>query len=554
MNGHLFTLLAPELIVTAGAVIVLLVGLSASERGRGATRFIALASVFAAFLVTWYNGPGDPPVELAGMRFAPLAWYIRLIALSVGALVLLVNWHLAVPAERGDLFAMILFSLAGLLLTSLADDLVLLFLAVELVSIPSYILVSIGRSDIRAQEAGLKYFFLGALSAALLVYGFSFLYGAAGTTEMSSMHFSGNGGFVTLGLLLAFAGLAFKMAAAPFHVYAADVYQGAASPVTGLLGFFPKAAGFVALIKLLFMVHPAGLSTGGWNLPPAAFVFLWIVAAATMTLGNVLGLMQTNVKRMLAYSSVAHSGYMLVGLLAGPVAGGGLMRDGLSAMLFYLVVYGVMNLGAFAVLALIEARGRPVEELDELAGLGRREPLAALALAICVFSLMGIPPTAGFFGKVYVFGAALSNGLPGARGTALIVLAVIGVVNAAIAAGYYLRIVGACYLRDPVAEPTAVARGGGIRLGLLGCCVAVMVVGVWPDGLLKMSQMPFYELGTPPALALQGAEKRAPALPAGQTEEVRGVRGQDSGFRKEGERGRQRDGHLVAGQGHQGET
>ena len=171
-----FTLLSPELVVTAGALIALLLGCSSREGPSGATRVVALLAVFAAFLITWYNGPGDKVVELHGMRFGPLAYYVRLIALTVAAPVLLVHWHLPRADERGDMFAMILFSLAGILLTGLADDLVLLFLAVEMVSVPGYILVSISRGDVRAQEAGLKYFFLGALSAALLVYGFSFLY------------------------------------------------------------------------------------------------------------------------------------------------------------------------------------------------------------------------------------------------------------------------------------------------------------------------------------------------------------------------------------------
>ncbi|MEP0843341.1 MAG: NADH-quinone oxidoreductase subunit N [Phycisphaerae bacterium] len=509
--NDLFGLLAPELIVTGGAAAVLLLGVSAAEPARGYTRLVALFSVFLAFCVTWYD-PVEKPVELAGMRFGPLSYYVRLIALSIGMLVLLVNWHLPAPQERGEHFAMILFSLTGIMLTSLADDLVLLFLAVELVSVPNYVLVSIGRSDIRAQEAGLKYFFLGALSAGLLVYGFSFLYGASGTTVLSRMSLAEEGGFVTVGLLLAFCGLAFKVAAVPFHTYAADVYQGAAAPVTGLLGFFPKVAGFVAFIKLLLLVQPpAQVLARGWDLPSPAFVFLWMAAAATMTVGNVLGLMQSNVKRMLAYSSIAHSGYMLVALLAGPVVSGGPLRDGLSAMLFYIVIYGVMNLGAFAVLALIQVRGAPAEELDDLAGLSRREPLAALALAVCVFSLMGMPPTAGFFGKVYVFSTALATDPSMGRGPAMVALAVVGLLNSAVAAGYYLRIVAACYLREPVAEPAARPRDHGVRLGLLGCCVAVLVLGVWPEGLLKMARMPFDDL-TAPAGAVTRLEQNPPLI------------------------------------------
>lgn len=493
--NDLFTLLAPELTLSIAAAAVLLLGLSSSAQLRSSVRPLSLAAVFAAFLITWYHGLTAWPVEMAGMQFGGLAWYIRLMALAVGGLVLLANWHLSGEEERGESFAMILFSLTGILLTSLADDLVLLFLAIELVSVPNYILVSISRSDIRAQEAGLKYFFLGALSAALLAYGLSFLFGAAGTTSLSQMRFSDQGAFVTLGLLLAFAGIAFKIAAVPFHVYAADVYQGAASPITGLLGFFPKVAGFVAMLKLLLAVQPPGLTAAGWDLPVAAFVFLWVVAAATMTVGNVLGLMQTNVKRMLGYSSIAHSGYMLVALLAGPVLSGGPLRNGLSAMLFYIVAYGVMNLGAFAVLALLRVRGREAEEIDDLAGLSRREPAAALAMALCLFSLMGMPPTAGFFGKIYVFSAALSNGAGGGYRTALIVLAVIGVLNSAIAAAYYLRVIAACYLREPTSDVNARPNSHGLKLGVLGCCVTVIVLGIWPDGLLKMVRLPFYDLG-----------------------------------------------------------
>jgi NADH-quinone oxidoreductase subunit N len=226
-----------------------------------------------------------------------------------------------------------------------------------------------------------------------------------------------------------------------------------------------------------------------------------------MTAGNVLGLLQRNVKRMLAYSSIAHSGYMLVAVLAGPqVRGGGRgevflgpFGDGLSAMLFYIVVYGVMNLGAFAVLSLIRVNGRPAEDISDLAGLDKREPLAALGLAICIFSLMGMPPTAGFFAKVYVFSTALSHGGDGGRGLALIVLAVLGVLNSAVAAGYYLRIIAVCYLKEPAAEPAVVRQSNGIKLGLLGCCVAVIVLGLWPDGLLKMARMPFDDLGAAPA-------------------------------------------------------
>jgi len=411
MAGHLLLLLAPELILVIGACAVLFSGAARKQSWRSVTGLLAVMVVLIALAAAWFAGAPANPIAVGGLLFTSLSWYIRLIALGVGLFVVLVHWHLPAEQERGETFSMILFSLLGILLTGLADDLIVLFLAVELVSVPTYVLVSIGRGDIRAQEAGVKYFFLGALSAGAMAYGFSFLYGAYGTTVLSQMHMQENlGAYLPLGLILAFAGVAFKVAAVPFHVYVADVYQGAASPVTGLLGYFPKLAGFVALIKLLMILPEGGVSAAGWDLPRLAFVFLWIVAAATMTFGNVLGLMQRNVKRMLAYSSIAHSGYMLLALLVGPVDEGGPLRDGLSAMLFYIVVYGFMNLGVFAVLSLLQVRGRSVEELSDLTGVGRRQPLLGLGLAICVFSLIGLPPTAGFMGKVYIFSAAFSVG------------------------------------------------------------------------------------------------------------------------------------------------
>jgi len=480
------TAFCPELVLTAVAAVGLLLGLSKHEQVRRAVPVCSLLAILAALGISWWLFPvvEADRVVLAGVAIGRLAAYTRFIALTVGAIILLVNWHLPTAHERGEFFAMVLLSIVGLMLVAAAEDLVVFLVALELVSVPTYVLVATSSNDIRAQEAAGKYFFLGAMSAALMVYGFSFLYGLAGTTAMGSGlagYFAEHGAsspLAIIGLLLSFAGLAFKIAAVPFHFYAPDVYQGAASPVTGLLGFLPKAAGFVGLAKLL--------SLTGWQLPDPQFWALWVLAALTMTAGNVLALLQRNVKRMLAYSSIAHSGYMLIGLLVGPVAGQGPMRDGVAAMLFYITVYGVMNLGAFAVLAYLTLRERPVEELDDLAGLARREPTAALVMAVCVFSLMGMPPTAGFLGKVYIFSTAFSVGAGHEHHLALIVLAVIGVVNSAIAAAYYLRIVGACYLREP-AEPVQPVPCRALRMGLALCTVIVLGLGVWPRQMIALA-------------------------------------------------------------------
>ncbi len=481
--------LAPELILIAVACTVLMIGMFDVSRRTACVPALALGGLVVALAVAVMS----PPVGAAErfhVRVDELARTVRIITLAVGVLIVLVNVHLPGRDERGEFHAMVLFSLAGVMLVGVADDLLVLLFALELVSVPTYVLVAGSSADARAQEAGVKYFFLGALSVALTVYGLSFLYGATGTTVMTGgpdsvaterylAAFARADGRAVIGLVLALAGITFKMAAVPFHLYAADVYQGAASPITGLLGFVPKLAGLIGLIKLL------SLTGWSWDGTPMLFWVMWVLAAATMTVGNVLALLQTNAKRILAYSSVAHSGYLLVAVLAGPAvagAGGGVFQSGLAAALFYITAYGVTNLGAFAVLAYLAHRGRPIETVDELAGLSRAHPGAALVLAICLFSLMGMPPTAGFFGKVGVFSAAISADDP-----ALVALAIIGVINAAIGAAYYLRLIAACYLRSP----TVALEGQScpaLRSAMGACAVAVLLLGLWPRYLMDLSQ------------------------------------------------------------------
>ncbi|HVP13386.1 MAG TPA: NADH-quinone oxidoreductase subunit N, partial [Phycisphaerae bacterium] len=462
-----------------------------------------------------------PPEPVRSLVQDDLMWYGRLIGLAVGFLLLLVNYHVSEEGERSEFISLILFSTAGILLVANANDLMLLFLALELVSIPTYILIGLSRKSLLAQEATGKYFFLGAFAAALNLYGFSFLYGATGTAQLFGsasgrdciyLILSRPGGLndplVMVGLLLSLAGLTFKIAAVPFYFYVADVYQGAASPVAGLLGFVPKFAGFIAIIRLL--------SLCGWAYGGAVFWLLWVLAAATMFVGNTLALMQDNVKRMLAYSSIAHSGYMLVALVAGPGPQGGMsaspMQNGLSAALFYMVVYGVMNLGAFAVLAYFrktESDGEDsVETLRDIAGTARRHPWACLALAICVLGLMGFPLTAGFLGKVYVFSAGLSSGAGPAAQYAMVVLVVLGVINAAIGAAYYLRILSACYLGRST-ESITPSRCVALRLGIALCAIAVLALFFKPGPLIDRSR------AAVAAVPVISPTMTAPTLPPG---------------------------------------
>ncbi|MDH3583070.1 MAG: NADH-quinone oxidoreductase subunit N, partial [Phycisphaerae bacterium] len=272
-------------------------------------------------------------------------------------------------------------------------------------------------------------------------------------------------------LLLSVVGVCFKIAAVPMHFYAADVYEGAATPVTAFLAFVPKAAGFVTLVIILETV---GWSLGGDDQTVTAV--LWILAVATMFVGNTLALLQGNVKRLLAYSSIAHSGYMLVGLVAGPVGDG--PQNGVSAILFYLVAYGVMNTGAFAVLGLLARDGEEADDLDDLRGLGQRRPGLAVMLSICVLSLVGLPPLVGFWGKLYLFSAAISAGY--------VWLAVFGVINSAIAAYYYLRIIGVCYLSEPSGQAQVLARPARM-LGAAVSATAVVVLSLVASPLIRAS-------------------------------------------------------------------
>ncbi|MCK4658408.1 MAG: NADH-quinone oxidoreductase subunit N [Phycisphaerae bacterium] len=481
--------LLPEIILIVGAAVTLFARKGTLESSGSAAPALALATLLAALVVSLWRGDPETPIQLQGLLITSLTYYVRLIGLGIGVFILLANWYVPDRAEHGEFFSLVLFSLSGLLLTASSNDLVVLFFAIELVSVPTYILIALSRLDKRASEASVKYFFLGALAAALMVYGFSFLYGAGGSTVLrdGSQHclasyFAEHGelaAYAKIGLLLAFAGLFFKTAAVPFHFYAPDVYEGAASPISALLSFLPKLAGFVGLIHVMAVLD--------WRLPESMMWMLWWVAVLSMTVGNVLALLQSNVKRILAYSSIAHTGYMLIGLLVGPVAGAGPMSDGVAALLFYIAVYGAMNLGAFAVLAALKTPDGPVEELHELHGLSVRRPMMALVMTICAFSLMGFPPTAGFLGKVYIFAGAFSLETGHPFYGPLIALAIIGVINSAISAAYYLRIAAACYFGK---EQTDTQPVGGVpmRVSLAGCGLALLLLFAWSSPLVSSAQ------------------------------------------------------------------
>jgi len=498
----LLSITIPELILVGAACVLFFLGCSRRTAARGVAAWLALGALLSALVVSVYAlFSAVVPVEMVSgsLRLDNFGRYIRVLGLAVGVILLLLAWPtradrtgnsaLRFGGDAGEFYAMFLLSIAGLLLVAVADDLIVLFLALELMSIPTYIMVSISRPIAAAQEAAVKYFFLGALSIAVMLLGFSYLYGSTGQirfAEMSavlrrSMEATGAlPRWQMFGVILVLIGFAYKMAAFPLHFYAGDVYEGAATPVTAFLAFVPKTAGFVALIRLLTVV-------GGdhFMLPPQILTFLWVLAALTMTIGNVLALLQNNVKRVMAYSSVAHSGYMLVGIAAlfphlqrpdpRPLA--------LSGVLFYLAAYGIMNCGVFGVLMLLPARdGRDdsAETFTDLAGQGWRHLGLGLGMAACCLSLIGIPLTVGFLGKLMLIRPALAGGLTW--------LAIILVINAAVSATYYLHIIGAMFLRPEGAVGEQALSGGAavrrpqfaVGLGVVLSVTGTLLFGAVP--------------------------------------------------------------------------
>jgi NADH-quinone oxidoreductase subunit N len=353
-------------------------------------------------------------------------------------------------------------------------ELVLIFIALEISSISTYILAGFRRRSAISSESSVKYFLLGSFATAFFLYGVALIFGATGSTSIDRIsaalaEYAGTGHgplLAYLGVALMFVGLGFKVAAAPFHVWTPDVYEGAPSPVVGFMSTAPKAAVFAVLLRIIFEAHAPG---GPW--------LIWVAAALSMTIGNVAALVQDNVKRLLAYSSIAHAGYLLIAFASLPA-------NGIPAAMFYTASYAAMNVGAFAVIGHFAGAGERFVTLEDYAGLGKRSPVLAAILTIFLSSLIGIPITGGFFAKFYVFSAALQGSHP------LVGLVIIGVINSAVAAYYYLRIIVVMYMREARDEEAPVApisTGLGFALGL--SLAATFFLGVYPNPVLKYAAL-----------------------------------------------------------------
>jgi NADH-quinone oxidoreductase subunit N len=483
MTTATIRLLTPEIAIIAAAVAIYALGaFSAAQRVWSWIAGAALLAAAAALAAQ--HGPAGTAGPLS---LDSLAWHGRWLALGFGALLVLLTSRPPAAGGASEYASSLLLTVAGLMLAAGARDLVLLFLGLELISIPTYVLLYLGRRDAQCQESAAKYFFLSVLSSAILLYGFSFLYGLAGSTDLGALRAALDGTkapaaglhvLAKLAWVLVFAGLCFKVTAVPFQFYAPDVYQGTTHPNAALLSVLPKAAGLVVMVRVLLAAMP-GMQPDSWRV-------VLVISLLTMTIGNLTALWQDDLRRLLAYSSIAHAGYMLIGLAVALATGDRPGAwDGLGALGFYLVAYAAATLGVFAVLESLGRWDHRIDGVDELAGLGRTRPVAAALLATCLLSLTGVPPLAGFWGKLLVFGSALNvGGADGRLGWWFTGLAVVGVLNAAVAAAYYLRIVAVMYFRSPLATPRS-QRGAGPWCAAVACALLVIGIGVYPGPLMR---------------------------------------------------------------------
>jgi NADH-quinone oxidoreductase subunit N len=448
--------------------VVLLLDLLPPRDRKGHLPVVALAGVVAALLSTTWLWGGEIRAFHGMVVLDGYALFLHLaICYAAGLVILLSMDYLAERGlEAGEYYVLVLLSTVGMMLMTSAGDLIVVFLALELMSLSLYVLAGYFRARLTSGEASMKYFLLGAFASSFFLYGLALVFGATGTTNLDRIGAAGGHDVLLLvGFALLLVGLGFKISSVPFHMWVPDVYDGAPTSVTALIATGSKIAAFAALIRVLV--------TAFRGAQPDWAMLLWGLAAVTMTVGNVVAIAQSNLKRMLAYSSIAHVGYMLVGL----VAGGSL---GTGAVLFYLLVYTFTTAGAFGVILLLERVGDESVSLADYAGLAQRRPALAFALSLFLLSLVGVPPFGGFVGKFYLFGAAVRSGYIG--------LAVIGVLNSAVAAYYYLRLIVYMYMREPEAALPAPVPSFAGGLALAVALVGVVVLGVMPAPFIDLAQ------------------------------------------------------------------
>ncbi len=471
----------PELAVTATILLLVVVHVAGRNRRSAAPAVLSLVGVGAALLLATLTPIDAGRSVFEGMvAFDGFAVFFKVLTALATLFVVFMSMDSAELAEKSqaEYYVFLLCVLLGMFLLSSATDIVMLYLALEMVSIPSYLLAGYLKGKGSSTEAAMKYVIYGATASGVMIYGFSILYGLTGTTQVGAIGRALAAGQASLPAFLAAAmvtvGFGYKIAAVPFHMWSPDVYEGAPTPVTAFLSVGPKAAGFAVLVRFFYTVFASPDPIAGmWKISVSVdwTLLFAILSAVTMTVGNLVAVNQRNVKRLLAYSSIAHAGYMLMGFVL-------LSSVGLKAILFYLVVYLFMNLGAFYVVVLV-ANGTRSEEIADYSGLGSRAPLVAVSLAIFLFALTGIPPFSGFIGKVYLFAEVINRGVYW--------LAIVAALNSVVSLYYYARIVKVMFLEDPkVSTELPVALVPRVMVCILA--VPTLILGVYWEPVIRVAE------------------------------------------------------------------
>ncbi len=468
------TPILPEIFLSVLAMALLLINVFAPSGQKSYLAYISFFGIVATAVLVGAGWGGHIESFSGSVILDNFATFFKMIfLLAAGLTVLITDQYMEREGcNHGELYPLILFTVVGMMLMASGTDLMTIFLGLEVMSVSLYVLAGVNRENKKSNEAGLKYFLLGAFSTGFLLYGMALIYGATGTTRVyqiasivGQMTLPSANVMLLAGMLLMMTGFAFKIAAAPFHMWTPDVYEGAPTPMTAFMSAGPKAAGFAALLRILLVALP--------TLQVEWSQLLWVLAVLTMTVGNITALRQDNIKRILAYSSIAHAGYALVGLVAGN-------GTGTAGILFYMLSYAFMNIGAFAIIILIAKKGETNGNVMDFAGLGFKRPVLAVAMTIFLFSLAGMPPTAGFIGKFYLFSGAIQEGY--------IWLAVIGVLNSAASVYYYLRVMVYMYMKDPTEEFEWTQVTAPVALALIIAVAGSLIPGIVPSIILEYAQ------------------------------------------------------------------
>ena len=476
-RADLFAIL-PELVLTVLVLLVIVADLFLPLQRKWLVTALAVVGLLAAGVACAFVWGVNRRDVFGGFYVVDdLSIFFKLITLGIGVLTaLFAPSYLRVRRlPVGEFNTILIFSLIGMFVLASSSDLVTLFLGLELMTMPSYLLTGFAKTDRYSNEGGLKYFLLGSFASAILLFGIAWTYGFTGTTRLTDIAAALGGGQLPAGMWLAIGfltvGATFKIAAVPFHYWTPDAYQGAPTPITGFLSVGPKVGAFALVLRLF--VEALGPVRADW------LTVMLVLTVLTMTGGNIVALTQTNVKRMLAYSSIAHTGYIMAGLAVfASTSDANVARSGLESVLFYGLGYSVMNLGAFAVVAMLQRQPGRHGGLASFAGLASRDPWRAAAMFLLLLSLTGIPPTVGFFAKLFVLLAAVNAGLAW--------LAVVLLLNAALSAFYYLRVAVYMYMRDPEEEPAPIDDSRVASAGLLLSVVGVVILGIFPTAVFDL--------------------------------------------------------------------